>query len=324
MLDFDRIKLAAGRLHGVAHRTPVVTSGTLDARIGGTVFLKNEGMQRAGAFKFRGAYNALAALSDVARKRGVVAWSSGNHAQAVALAARLFKVPAVIVMPSDAPITKVEGTRGYGAKIVHYDRYTEDRVAIAMAIANREGLVPIPAYDDFDVMAGQGTAALELLEDVGKLDVLIAPVGGGGLIAGCATVARTLLPSVKIFGVEPEAGNDTKQSFNAGARVTIPVPQTIADGLQVNAPGELTFAVNRRLVTEILTVSDASIVRAMRFLFERVKLVVEPSGAVPVAAMLDDPERFAGKRVGAILSGGNVGVDRFVELMSRRELNSVS
>ncbi len=317
MLDLARVELAAKRLQGVAHRTPVVTSHTLDERIGAQVFLKNEGVQRAGAFKFRGAFNAISALPDDVRKRGVVAWSSGNHAQAVALAARMFKVRAVIVMPTDAPITKLDGTRGYGADIVLYDRYKEDRIAIALGIAKRDGLAPIPAYDDFDVMAGQGTAALELFADVPDLDVLLAPVGGGGLMAGCATVASALRPSIKIFGVEPEAGNDTQRSFVTGERITIPVPQTIADGLQVNAPGELTFAVNRKLVTEILTVSDASIVRAMRFLFERLKLVVEPSGAVPVAAMMDNPGRFAGKRVGAILSGGNVGVDRFVELIGK-------
>ena len=317
MLDLARVRLAAKRLQDVAHRTPIVTSRTLDEGIGAQVFLKNEGVQRAGAFKFRGAFNALSALPDDVRKRGVVAWSSGNHAQAIALAARLFKVWAVIVMPNDAPVTKLDGTRGYGADIVMYDRYKEDRVAIAMGIAKREGLAPIPAYDDFDVMAGQGTSALELFEAVPDLDVFLAPVGGGGLMAGCATVASTLRPSIKIFGVEPEAGDDTKRSFATGARVTIPVPQTIADGLQVNAPGELTFAVNRKLVTEILTVSDASIVRAMRFLFERLKLVVEPSGAVPVAAMMDNPSRFAGRRVGAILSGGNVGVNRFVELIGK-------
>ena len=317
MLDLARVKLAAERLRGVAHRTPVVTSHTLDERIGAQVFLKNEGVQRAGAFKFRGAFNALSALPDDVRRRGVVAWSSGNHAQAVALAARLFKLRAVIVMPTDAPITKLDGTRGYGADIVLYDRYKEDRVAIAMEICKREGLAPIPAYDDFEVMAGQGTAALELFTDIPGLDMFLAPVGGGGLMAGCATVASALRPSINIFGVEPEAGDDTKRSFDTGERVTIPVPQTIADGLQVNAPGELTLAVNRKLVTEILTVSDSSIVRAMRFLFERLKLVVEPSGAVPVAAMMDNPSRFAGKRVGAILSGGNVGVDRFVDLIGK-------
>jgi threo-3-hydroxy-L-aspartate ammonia-lyase len=314
MLDFDRIKLAADRLRGNAHRTPVVTSRTLNERTGATVFLKNEGLQRAGAFKFRGAFNALAALPAEVRKQGVVAWSSGNHAQAVALAARMFKIRATIVMPADAPLTKVDGTRGYGADIVFYDRYKEDRVAIAMAIAKRDGLAPIPAYDHFDVMAGQGTAALELFEDVPDLDVFIAPVGGGGLMAGCATVASTLRPSIQILGVEPAAGNDTKRSFDAGKRINIPVPQTIADGLQANSPGELTFPINRKLVTDILTVSDTSIVQAMRFLFERMKLVVEPSGAVPVAAMLDNPDRFAGKRVGALISGGNVGVDRFIEL----------
>jgi len=315
MLSLGHIRQAAGRLRGVAHRTPVVTSRTLDQRVGARVFLKVEGLQRAGAFKFRGAYNALAALPDDVRRRGVVAFSSGNHAQATALAARLFGVRAVIVMPHDAPETKLAATRGYGAEIVQYDRYKEDRVAIATAIAEREGLTAIPAYDYLDVMAGQGTAALELFEDVPDLDVFMAPVGGGGLMAGCATVARALNPEIQIYGIEPAAGNDTKRSFDAGERITIPVPQTIADGLQVNAPGELTFPVNRQLVSEILEVSDASIVRAMRFLFERMKLVVEPSGAVAVAAMLDEPGRFAGRTVGAILSGGNVGVDRFVELM---------
>jgi threo-3-hydroxy-L-aspartate ammonia-lyase len=314
MLDFARVKLAADRLRGNAHRTPVITSRTLNERTGGAVFLKNEGMQRAGAFKFRGAFNALAALPDEVRKRGVVAWSSGNHAQAVALSARMFNIRAIIVMPADAPQTKVDGTRGYGAEIVFYDRYKEDRVAIAMGIAKRDGLAPIPAFDHFDVMAGQGTAALELLEEVPDLDVFLAPVGGGGLMAGCATAASALRPSIQILGVEPVAGNDTKRSFDAGKRISIPVPQTIADGLQADAPGELTFPINRKLVSDILTVTDASIVQAMRFLFERLKLVVEPSGAVPVAAMLDNPGRFAGKRVGVLISGGNIGVYRFIEL----------
>lgn len=315
MLDLARIKQAAVRLEGVAHRTPVITSRWLDQQLGAQVFMKAECLQRAGAFKIRGAYNALAALSSAERARGVVAWSSGNHAQAVALAAQLFGVRAVIVMPKDAPATKLAATRGYGAEVVEYDRYSENREAIARAIAARDGLAVIPAYDHYEVMAGQGTAALELLEQVRDLDAILVPISGGGLIAGCAVAAKALRPQIEVFGVEPATGSDTKQSFDAGKRIEIPIPRTIADGLTVGIPGELTFPIVQRLVRDVLLVTEAAIVQAMRVLFERTKLVVEPSGATTLAALTEHKARFGGKRVGLMLSGGNVGVDRFIELM---------
>lgn len=318
MLDLARIRQAAARLDGVAHRTPVITSSWLDKQLGARVFMKAECFQRAGAFKIRGAYNAIAALSPADRTRGVVAWSSGNHAQAVALAAQLFGVRAVIVMPKDAPVTKLAATRGYGAEVIEYDRYTENREAIARAIAARDGLAVIPAYDHYDVMAGQGTAALELVEQVSDLDAIFVPISGGGLIAGCATAARALRPGIEMYGVEPAVGSDTKQSFDAGKRIEIPIPHTIADGLTVGIPGELTFPIIRSLVSDILLVSESAIVEAMRTLFERAKLVIEPSGATTLAALTEHRARFAGKRVGLILSGGNVGVERFIQLVTAR------
>jgi threonine dehydratase len=314
MLDLDRIRQAR-RLAGVARRTPVITSQTLDALCGGKIYLKAECFQRAGAFKFRGAYNAISALAPARRSRGIATWSSGNHAQAVALAARLHGTSATILMPKDAPAAKVAATRFYGAEIVFYDRYAEDREPLAAALSEQRGLTPIPAYDDYDVMAGQGTVALELIEEVGALDDLLVQVSGGGLIAGCSTVAKALCPGVRLHGVEPAAGNDTYLSLAKGERVRIPVPRTIADGQQVETPGKLTFAINRSNVDEILLVSDAEIVAAMRFLFERLKLVVEPSGASAFAALLKEPRRFAGRRVGVTISGGNVGIDRFCRLM---------
>ena len=318
-LDLDRVQDAARRLHGVAHRTPVFTSRTLDALTGARVFLKAECLQRAGAFKFRGAYNAVSRLSESERRRGVCAWSSGNHAQAVALAARMHDTHATILMPLDAPTAKLEATRGYGATIVQYDRYTQDREAMARELSQDRGLTPIPAYDHLDVMAGAGTTALELLEQVreqiGELDALLVCTSGGGLTAGCATVMKTLHPQSRVYGVEPEAGDDTRRSLEAGERVRIPVPRTIADGQQVEIPGALTFEINKRLLDGVLLVSDAQIVQAMRFLFERLKLVVEPSGASALAALLNNHEHFAGLRVGVTLSGGNVGVERFLELM---------
>ncbi|MBV8168863.1 MAG: pyridoxal-phosphate dependent enzyme [Alphaproteobacteria bacterium] len=316
MLDLDRIRAAARRLDGVAHKTPVVTSRTLEARTGATVFLKAENLQRGGAFKFRGAYNAISCLSPAERARGVCAWSSGNHAQAVALAAKMHDTKATILMPLDAPASKVEATRGYGAEIVTYDRYAEDREARAAELSEARGLTPIPAYDNFDVMAGAGTTALELIETAGPVDVFLACTSGGGLTAGCATATTALCPGAKIFGVEPEAGDDWARSLAAGERVKIPVPRTIADGQQVEIPGKLTFEINRRLLAGILLVSDDEIRAAMRFLFERLKLVVEPSGASAFAALLKNADRFRGQRVGVTLSGGNVGVERFVALMS--------
>jgi threonine dehydratase len=315
-LDFDRVKAAAGRLAGIAHRTPVVTSTTLDALTGATVFLKAENFQRIGAFKFRGAYNKIASLDPAERQRGVIAWSSGNHAQAVALAANLHGIGATIVMPHDAPALKLEATRGYGARIVGYDRYSESREDIGRELAQREGLCIVPPYDDWDVMAGQGTATLELIDQVGDLDTLIAPIGGGGLMAGSAVAGRGLLPRLRLVGAEPVAGDDTARSLAAGARVSVPTPRTIADGQGAQTPGELTFTVNSRLVDEVITVEDADIVAAMTLLFERLKLVAEPSGASGLAALLTRPGQFTGQRVGVILTGGNVGAAQFANLIA--------
>jgi threonine dehydratase len=291
-----------------------VTSRTLDDRTRARVYMKAENLQRAGAFKFRGAYNKVSSLGDEERARGVAAFSSGNHAQAVALAASLLGTTAVILMPEDAPPAKLEATRGYGAEVVTYDRWSEDREALGRALAEERGLTLVPPYDDPLVMAGQGTAALELLDEVPELDVLVAPVSGGGLIAGCATAAKARRPAIRVVGVEPEAGDDTRRSLAQGDRVEIPVPRTIADGLQVTAPGKLTFEVNRRLVDAVETVSDLELVAAMAFLFDRCKLVVEPSGAAGVAALLAGRLEVDGLNVGVILSGGNVGVARFREL----------
>ena len=318
-LSLDDVRAAAERLSGIAHRTPVLTSRTLDERTGSTAFLKAECLQRGGAFKFRGAYNMISSLGPEERERGVVAYSSGNHAQAVSLAARLLGTSATILMPADTPPAKLEATRGYGAEIVTYDRYTEDREALGAALAvERGGLALVPPYEHPLIMAGQGTAALELLEDVPGLDALLVPVGGGGLIAGCATAAKALRPGIRVIGVEPEAGDDTRRSLEAGERVRIPVPRTIADGQQADIPGELTFAVNRQVVDTIVTVSDAEILDAMAFLFDRMKLVTEPSGASAAAALLAGRAEAGGARVGVIISGGNVGAARFAELMAGR------
>jgi threo-3-hydroxy-L-aspartate ammonia-lyase len=315
MLAPDDVQAAARRLDHVAHRTPVVTSRTLDERAGAGVYLKPECLQRTGSFKFRGAYTKISSLAPDALERGVVAFSSGNHAQAVALAARLLGTSATILMPEDTPTAKLEATRGYGAEIVTYDRYTQDRGELGAALAEERGAELVKPYDDPLVMAGQGTAALELLTDVPDLDVLVVPVGGGGLIAGCATAAKALRPDIRVVGVEPEAGDDTRRSLEAGRRIPMAVPRTIADGLQATAPGELTFEVNRRLVDEIVTVTDGEIVDAMRFLFDRAKLVAEPSGAVGVAALLAGALAGAGRRIGVVISGGNVGAARFAELV---------
>jgi threonine dehydratase len=316
MIALGDVQAAAERLRGVAHRTPVVTSRTLDDRVGAHVHVKAESLQRGGAFKFRGAYNKISSLDEDALERGVVAYSSGNHAQAVALSAALLGARATIVMPADAPTAKLEATRGYGAEVVLYDRWTESREEIGTRLAEERGLVLVKPYDDPLVMAGQGTAALELLETVPHLDVLIVPVSGGGLIAGCSTAAKALRPGMRVVGVEPEAGNDTQQSLASGERVNIAVPETIADGLQATEPGELTFEVNSRLVDEIVTVTDEEIVAAMIFLYDRMKLVAEPSGAVGVAALLSGKLDARDRAVGVILSGGNVGAARFAELVS--------
>jgi threonine dehydratase len=305
-LSYADVEAAAGRLRGIAHRTPVLTSRTADARTGATLFFKAEPLQRAGAFKFRGACNAIAALSPEQRKRGVLAFSSGNHAQAIAYAGALQGVPTVIVMPHDAPAIKVAATRGYGAEIVVYDRYKEDREAVSHRLAEERGLSVIPPYDHPDVIAGQGTAARELIEEVGPLDVLLVCLGGGGLLAGSCLAARALSPEVEIWGVEPEAGNDGQQSLAKGEVVRIPVPVSIADGALTTHLGQHTFPIIRREVAGIVTATDAQLVSAMRFFVERMKLVVEPTGCLAAAAAFEGAVPVAGKRVGVILSGGNV------------------
>ncbi len=316
MIELDDVRAAAKRLDGVANKTPVVSSRTLDALADASVHIKAESFQRGGAFKFRGAYNKIASLPEEERSRGVIAFSSGNHAQAVAISARLLGTSATIVMPKDAPAAKLEATRGYGAEIVLYDRWTEDREAIGARLSEERGLALVKPYDDPLVMAGQGTTALELLDEVPDLDLLVVPVGGGGLIAGCATVAKALRPDMRVVGVEPEAANDTQRSLEAGERVQIELPHTIADGLQSPSPGELTFEVNRQRVDEVVTVSEDEILDAMAFLFDRMKLVTEPSGAVGVAALLTG--RARGDRIGVVISGGNVGAARFAELLNGR------
>lgn len=318
MITPDDVERAGTRLCGVAHRTPVLTSRTLDERVGAAVLCKAEHLQRGGAFKFRGAYNAMAALPADALARGVAAFSSGNHAQAVAIAAGILGTTATIVMPTDTPQVKLDATRGYGATIVTYDRYTEDREVLGAALAADHGLTLIPPYEHDDVMAGQGTTALELLTDQGALDALLVCVGGGGLIAGCATAAKGLHPGIRIIGVEPAAGDDTRRSLAAGERVRIDVPRTIADGQQADIPGAMTFEVNRRLVDEVVVVSDAEILDAMTFAFDRMKAVLEPSGACALAAVLAGRVDLTGQRVGVTLSGGNVGLPRFLELLASR------
>jgi threonine dehydratase len=309
MISLDDVRAAARRIDGIAHRTPVLTSRALDEAAGATVFLKAENLQRAGAFKFRGAYNAVASLSDDERARGVATVSSGNHAQALSLAAKLHGIPAVILMPEDSPAGKLAATEGHGAEVIRFDRYGQDREQLLAELVAERGLVPVHPYDDERVMAGQGTVALELIEQAGPLDVLLVPIGGGGLISGCATVAEA--SGIRVVGVEPEAGDDVKRSLEAGERVK--VPRTIADGQQLPTPGELTFEVIRERVDEVVLASDEEIVDAMRFLFERVKTVAEPSGACAPAALLAG--RVTGARVGVIISGGNVTAERFAELV---------
>jgi len=320
MLTFADIEAAAARLKGVAHRTPVITSRTLDELIGAKVFLKAENLQRMGAFKFRGGYNAVNTLSAEERARGVVAFSSGNHAQAVALAAKLHGCAATIVMPSDAPASKLAATREYGAEIVTYDRYAEDRTVVARTIVESRGAALIPPFDYYPVMAGQGTTALELIEDTPEpLNALIVCTGGGGFVSGCAVAAQHLTPGIQVFASEPERGNDIEQSLRAGKIIKIDVPRTICDGQQTQAPGELTFEIMRERLAGVLTVPDPVVVQVMRFLFERMKLVVEPSGASALAALLQHRDRFKGQRVGVTLSGGNVSVERFAALMDGTE-----
>jgi threonine dehydratase len=315
-IDVGDVRAAAARLAGVAHRTPVITSRTLDERTGARVFLKAENLQRVGAFKFRGAYNRVASLTDAELRAGVTAGSSGNHAQALALAARLCGARATILMPADAPASKRAATEGYGAEVIAYDRYREDRDALARELADDRGMVLVPPYDDPWIIAGQGTTALELCEDVDDLDVLVVCTGGGGLTAGCAVAATALRPGIRVIGVEPEAGDDTRRSLAAGHRVRIEVGRTIADGQQAPTPGELTFPILQALVDDVVTVSDAEIAAAMRMLFERCKLVVEPSGASALAAVLAGRVEVAGRRVGVTLSGGNVDPERFAAIVA--------
>lgn len=319
MLTFAEIEAAAARLKGVAHRTPVLTSRTLDQMLGLNVLMKAENLQRMGAFKFRGGYNAVNVLGEAQRSRGVVAFSSGNHAQAVALAARLHGCSATIVMPHDSPALKLAATRGYGAEVVLYDRYTEDRAAIAKRLTEERGASLIPPFDHLPVMAGAGTAALELIEDAGPLDALIVCAGGGGFLSGCTIAAKHLLPGIEVYGAEPERGNDMQQSLRRGEIVSIEVPRTICDGQQTQAVGRHPFEVIRAHVSDVLTVPDPVVVDAMRFAFERLKLVLEPSGACALAALMQHRERFRGKRVGVTLSGGNVGIERFIALISGTE-----
>lgn len=294
----------------------MITSKTLNERLDAEVVLKAENLQRSGSFKFRGAFNAISRLDAAELRRGVAAFSSGNHAQAVALAAREHGAGAVIVMPEDAPASKLAATAGYGAEIVTYDRYAGDREGIGRRLADERGLTLIPPYDHPDVIAGQGTAALELIEQAGPLDAIVVPVGGGGLAAGAATIAAALAPGAEVLVVEPEAGDDTKRSLAAGERVEIPIPRTIADGQGAALPGELTFPINRALLAGITLVSNAEIVASMRFLFERMKIVAEPSGATALAALLCGRLRLEGRRVGVIVSGGNVDTARFSELLA--------
>ena len=310
------VELAASRLAGAAHRTPVVTSSTLNRLLDASLFFKCENLQRVGAFKFRGAYNAISRLEPPQKQAGVVAFSSGNHAQAIALAGKLLGVPTTILMPTDAPAQKVEATRGYGGRIVTYERYAEDREAIARRLADEQGVTLIPPFDHPDVIAGQGTAAKELFEEVGELDILLVPVGGGGLVSGSALAARALSPSCAVIGVEPEAGNDVQQSFRRGGIVTIETPRTIADGAQTTAPGLLTFAIIRQLVKDIVTVSDPQLVSTMSFLASRMKLLAEPTGCLGAAAAMAGIVPVRGRRVGVLISGGNVDLERFCGLVA--------
>jgi threonine dehydratase len=311
---YDDVAAAARRLDGHAHRTPVLTSRTADEATGATLYFKCENFQRMGAFKFRGAFNALSCFDARQRRHGVVAFSSGNHAQAVALSARLLGMPATIVMPHDAPAAKVAATRGYGGNVVFYDRYREDREAIGARLAEQHGMTLVPPYDHAGVIAGQGTAAKELLDEVGPLDALFVCLGGGGLLSGSALAARALSPRTMLFGVEPEAGNDGQQSLRSGAIVHIETPQTIADGAQTQHLGQLTFEIIRRDVDDIFTASDAELIDAMRFFAERMKIVVEPTGCLGFAAARRQAQR--GQRVGVIVSGGNVDMQRFGALMA--------
>ena len=313
-VTFGDVEAAHERIRGHAHRTPVLSSATVNARTGASVFFKPENLQRMGAFKFRGAYNALSQLTPAQRRQGVVAFSSGNHAQAVALAGKLLGIPATIVMPSNAPPVKLTATRGYGADVVLYEK-NQDREELAKRISSERGLTLIPPFDHPHIIAGQGTAAKELIEDAGALDLLLVPCGGGGLLSGCAVAAKHLSPGCRVIGVEPAAGDDATRSFKTKALQTIAVPDTIADGARTQSLGKITFPLVLRHVDDMLTVTDAELLKSMFFLWERMKLVVEPTGALAACALLEEKVAAKGKRVGIVLSGGNVDVKAMVALL---------
>jgi threonine dehydratase len=315
-VSFTDVEQAAEKLAGVVNRTPVMTSRTLEGIVGGRTFLKCENFQRIGAFKIRGAYNAMSRLSDEERRRGILTFSSGNHAQAAALAGRLLDLDIQIVMPSDAPSTKVEATRGYGADIVFYDRFETSREDLAATLAEETGRVVVPPYDHPHIVAGQGTAARELIQDAGELDLLLAPCGGGGLLSGSAISASAMSPGCRVVGVEPEAGADATASFRTGVLHRVDNPETIADGARTPFLGRITFPLVKRYVHDMVTVSDEAVVRAMKFLYERMKLVVEPTGALPIAALLEGTVAPA-ERTGVIISGGNVDLAHLGELFRR-------
>ena len=319
---FEDVVLAAQRISGFAHRTPVMHSRYLNQTLDAEVFFKCENLQRMGAFKFRGAFNALSKLTDAQRRAGVIAYSSGNHAQAVALSAQILQTSATILMPHDASAAKLDATRGYGAAVIGYDRYQEDAMAMAEAITKQDNKTFIPPFDHPDVLSGQGTSALELFEDVGDLDALFVCLGGGGLLSGCALAARALSPQCRVYGVEPLAGNDVAQSFAKGERVRIATPQTIADGAQTPMVGEITFAIIQKNVDAIFTVTDEQLIDSMRFYAERMKLVVEPTGCLSLAAALQMSPQLRGKKVGVIISGGNVDAQRYAQLLSMASSNT--
>jgi threonine dehydratase len=316
MSEYRDIEEAAQRLHGVAHRTPVLTSRTADAMAGAQLFFKCENFQRMGAFKFRGAYNAIARFTEAQRQAGVLTYSSGNHAQAIALSASLTGIRSAIIMPHDAPALKVKATKEYGGEVIIYDRYKENREEIGRRLAQERGMTLIPPYDHPDVIAGQGTAAKELFEEAGQLDVLLVCLGGGGLLAGSAIAASALSPSCKVIGVEPEAGNDGQQSLRSGSIVHIAVPDTIADGAKVTHIGEHNFKVIQRHVDDIVTVSDSQLIATMKFFAERMKMVVEPTGCLAAAAALHGIVPIEGKRVGILISGGNVDLSTFAQMIA--------
>ena len=314
-ISFDDVVQAAKRIEGAAHRTPVLKSATADAMTGAKLFFKCENFQRMGAFKFRGAYNAISQFAPEQMRGGVVAFSSGNHAQAIALSARLLGTKAVIIMPNDAPKVKIEATKDYGAEVILYDRYTEDREEIGRRLSQERGLTLIPPYDHAHVMAGQGTLALELFEEVGDLDMLVVCLGGGGMLSGCAIVAKHINPKCIVIGVEPEAGNDAQQSFRSGKIVHIESPKTIADGAQTQHLGNLTFPVIQKCVDDIGTVTDDQLVNAMSFFASRMKMIVEPTGCLAAAYAFNTKAKISGKKVGIVLSGGNVDLVRFAALI---------